>query len=403
MRAVVIDDSAFDLEVLAHQLTAMGFDDVRRMRDAGQALALLAEGGERFDVVLCDLQMPGVDGVQVLRALAEASCGSDVVLVSGEEPSVLKAAERLARARGLRVLGSLSKPVEPEDLRALLARKIVGAAAAPQSDRVTYGPDEVRRAIARGRIRCHCQPKVDLSTGALVGVEMLARWHHPEHGLVYPDRFVPVAEDHGFVGDLTRAVLHDALDEVHRWRAAGMRHTVAVNLSMDDLTDAGLPDVVQDALDAASVPAAALTLEVTERRLLHDVRTALDILTRLRLRRIELSIDDFGTGHSSLAQLRDLPFTELKIDRGFILGVAEDPNRAAIVSASLDLARSLSLRSVAEGVEDAADWHYLRAHGCDVAQGYFIARPMPPQDLAAWLAAWEDRRHALTRSPPSPH
>ena len=166
---------------------------------------------------------------------------------------------------------------------------------------------------------------------------------------------------------------------------------VAVNVSMDNLDQLDFPDFVVATAREMDVSLSSLVLEVTESRLMKDVRALLDILARLRLKHVDLSIDDFGTGHSSLAQLRDLPFNELKIDRGFVHGACRDTQLAAICDASLDIARKLGMRSVAEGVEDVDDWNFLRTHGCDIAQGYFIARPMPMTALADWLPEWERR------------
>ena len=395
MKILLIDDSAFDLDLLAHHLADLNATDVTCMLHAADALALLADGGERFDIVVCDLQMPGVDGIELVRALARTNYAGDLILATGEDASILRAAEGLARAHGLRLLGGLQKPVTHEALRDLLVRRGDGVATRLRADRTVYDPDDLRRAIAEDEIVCHCQPKVQLATGVIVGVEMLARWHHPDDGLVFPDQFIPAAEAHGLINDLTRAVLNDALAHARRWRQAGLEHSVAVNVSVDDLGRVDLPDVVAGALTQAGVPPSGLLLEVTESRLMQDARTVLDVLTRLRLKRIELSIDDFGTGHSSLAQLLGLPFTELKIDHVFVHGAHDDPQRATILDASLDMARRLGLRSVGEGVEDIDDWNYLRAHGCDFAQGFFIARPMPPAELTDWLPEWERRRREL--------
>ena len=171
---------------------------------------------------------------------------------------------------------------------------------------------------------------------------------------------------------------------------------MAVNISMDNMAALDFPDLVSQWAHEAGVDLSSVMLEVTESRLMKDVRAPLDILTRLRLRRVGLSIDDFGTGHSSLAQLRDIPFDELKLDRSFISGAAEDSALRAIVEATLAMARQLGMKSVAEGVETRADWDFLRALGCDVAQGYFIARPMSGTDVLGWRMGWEQRRPELT-------
>lgn len=395
MKILLIDDEAFALKLLVHQLAALGLRQVTPVAGGAEALALL-EGGARFDLILTDLQMPGMDGVEFVRALTQAGYDGELVLVSGEDRRILQTAEQLARAHGLRVLGHLNKPVAPERLAEVLAQHVEGMAQPrPPADGRRYGPEELRRAIAAGELVCHCQPKVSLADGALAGVEILVRWQHPEDGLVFPDRFISVAEEHGLIDDLTRSVLKDALRQTRAWFDAGREMHVAVNVSMDNLDTLDFPDFVVAAAREMDVSLSSLVLEVTESRLMKDARAPLDILARLRLKHIDLSIDDFGTGHSSLAQLRDLPFNELKIDRGFVHGACRDAQLAAMCEASLDIARKLGMRSVAEGVEDLDDWRFLRARGCDIAQGYFIARPMPMAALADWLPSWEARRREL--------
>jgi EAL domain-containing protein (putative c-di-GMP-specific phosphodiesterase class I) len=263
-----------------------------------------------------------------------------------------------------------------------------------------YAPAELERALAAGELVNHYQPKVALATGELVGVEVLVRWQHPTAGLVFPDEFIATTEEHGLIDELTRAVLAAALRQGRLWHDAGLDLQLAVNVSMDNLAALDFPDVVARLAGEAGVALSRVVLEVTESRLMKDLRAPLDILTRLRLKRIGLSIDDFGTGHSSLAQLRDIPFDELKLDRSFVNGASGDPALRAIVEATLQMARQLGMKSVAEGVEEPADWELLRTLGCDVAQGYLIARPMPGSELPAWWQAWQPRRVELTRSAP---
>jgi EAL domain-containing protein (putative c-di-GMP-specific phosphodiesterase class I) len=234
-----------------------------------------------------------------------------------------------------------------------------------------------------------------LGDGALIGVEALVRWQHPVDGLVYPGRFIAVAEAHSLIDGLTRAVLRQALAQSRRWRGTGLALRVAVNVSMDNLARLDFPEFVQSEILRHGVPPTDLLLEVTESRLMVDARASMDILTRLRLKQVGLSIDDFGTGHSSLAQLRDIPFDELKIDRGFVHGICDHATQRAIFTASLEMAHQLGMKVVAEGVEDRSHWDFVRAAGCDVAQGYFIARPMPADALAAWAVQWRHRFEAL--------
>jgi EAL domain-containing protein (putative c-di-GMP-specific phosphodiesterase class I) len=204
-----------------------------------------------------------------------------------------------------------------------------------------------------------------------------------------------VAESSGQIDALTRSVLSQAMGQARRWREAGMGLRVAVNVSMDNLARLDFPEFVLREAVHHGVPLTDLMLEVTESRLMRDARVPMDILTRLRLKHIGLSIDDFGTGHSSLAQLRDIPFDELKIDRGFVHGNRDQPTQRAIFAASLEMAHQLDMTAVAEGVEDRADWDFARAAGCDIAQGYFIGRPMPAEALPDWIRLWRKRSETL--------
>lgn len=398
MNMLLIDDDPFALRLLARQLDRLGHYQVTQCDRAPQALALLEEHPAAFDLLFCDLQMPDIDGVEFMRHLARIEFGGSVVLVSGEDGRIMQTVQRLALAHDIRMLGALSKPVSTDALRGLLEKAVTAIGKIPRTAAPIVAPDDLARGIAAGELVNHYQPKVDLESGELLGVEALVRWQHPQAGLVFPDRFIPTAEEHGLIDDLTRAVLVSALQQARQWQDGGLALQVAVNISMDNLAALDFPDVVVQLADEAGVALSGLVLEVTESRLMKDPRTPLDVLTRLRLKRAGLSIDDFGTGHSSLAQLRDLPFDELKLDRGFVNGAHNDTSKRAIVEATLSMARQLGIKSVAEGIEDRADWDFLRKLGCDVAQGYFIARPMPGAQVPVWRAGWEKRRLELGTS-----
>ena len=223
------------------------------------------------------------------------------------------------------------------------------------------------------------------------------RWNHPRDGLVFPDQFIAVAEANGLIDDLTRLVLVDALIQIRVWQDAGVMLHVAVNLSMDSLDSLDFLDTIVGIVEKSGVPPQMLELEVTESRLMEDLRTPLEILSRLRLKRIRLSIDDFGIGNSTLAQLRDLPFDELKIDQSFVHGAASNEKLRAMFDSSLRLARQLGMSVVAEGVEDQADWDLVCKAECDIAQGYFIAKPMPAAEMQAWVQSWDKTFHASNR------
>ncbi len=396
-RIFVVDDEPFQHHLLERMLQALAAPPVESF-DSGIAVLRRLQSIDTAAVLLViDLNMPGMDGIELIRHLAQSNFRGAVALASGADTRVLETATRLAQAWRLRTVGHLRKPLSSGELRDALERWRGSTASDPQRPKHSFSADDVRRAIDTGQIGLHYQPQVDLADGRVFGVEALARWQHPHHGLLAPDTFIAVAETHGLIDSLTDSVVQQALAQSAAWIAEfGRPVRIAVNVSMDNLSRLDFPDRVFAGLEDHRVPAAALTLEVTESRLMKDMRTALDTLARLRLRGVGLSIDDFGTGHSSLAQLRDLPFVELKVDRGFVHGGRSHATLRAILSASVDMARQLGMHVVAEGVEDQADWEFVKEAGCTGAQGWFIARPMPGDALGAWV---KDRASLATVPP----
>ncbi len=394
VKIALVDDEPFMLKLLGRMLENLGFTALTSHTSGRAALEACTAAGQP-DVILLDLNMPEMDGIEFVRHLVDRRYAGSLILVSGEDERMLQAASKLVETHQIRVLGHLHKPVQPAALAGMLAKWSPPVTGRQRATQTAYSAEAVQTAIANGELVNFYQPKVAVGSGAVVGVETLVRWQHPVDGLVFPDQFVGVAEAHGLIDDLTRAVLTAALAQARAWHDAGLALRVAVNLSMDNLLKLGFADFVAGLTARAGVAPAEIVLEVTESRLMTDLRTPLDILTRLRLKRFRLSIDDFGTGHSSLTQLRDLPFDELKIDRGFVHRAGTNATLRAIFAANLNMARQLGMEVVAEGVEDQDDWDFLRQAGCDLAQGYFIARPMSAASLPAWIAAWETRRHEL--------
>ena len=386
MRALLIDDEPFALKIVSRQLARLGVFDVSLCEQADEALQRVDAAPGDYDVIFCDLNMPGMDGVELVRHLAEHHFGGCVVLVSGEEDRILRTAADLARRRKLRLLGALRKPVALDDLQWML-----GEATRHVEARLSAGPKdpvdvkELCEALESGRIVNFYQPQVDIASGRVIGVETLVRLRHPAEGVIAPDRFIPVAEAHGLIEDVTLAVLEASLLQAKAWQGAGLPLRVAVNVSMECMRALDLPDTVARRMAELQLPPERLVLEVTESQLMKDPIALLDIGVRLRLKRIGLAIDDFGTGYSSLAQLRDVPFDELKIDRGFVHGASRDGDLLALLESNLLLARRLGIKVVAEGVECPNDYELLRQLGCNVAQGYLIARPMPADALTEWL------------------
>jgi len=245
--------------------------------------------------------------------------------------------------------------------------------------------EQLRAALDTDQLVLHHQPKLHLASRTVTGVEALVRWQHPTRGLLLPDSFLPLAEQSGLMRRLTLHVLRLALQQADAWRCAGLDLTVAVNLSASDLLDAQLPGQVELLLSALDLPASLLELEITETVLMADPARAHQVLHALRALGIRIAVDDYGTGYSSLSYLQDLPVDDLKLDRSFVMRSADDPRSAAIVSSTVGLAHALHLRIVAEGVESEAVLEQLTAVGCDLAQGYHLARPQPADQLTAWL------------------
>lgn len=395
MNTLLLDDDPFVLKLVSLQLRALRAPggtplDVIECQSAARALELLESGHRDIGLVICDLQMPDIDGVEVVRHLVRIGYRGAIVLISGEDQRTLLAAERLARSHKLRVLGAFRKPLVSAQFEAILAQSIPEPSETTPEEKY-YAPVEIETAIERGELINYYQPKVDMRSGRVTGMEALVRWMHPTDGLVMPYRFVPIAERYDLMDALTEAVISNAVAHSARWSRSGCDVNIAVNISLSNLRSLDFPDALARRAQAVGMSLDKLTLEVTEGQIMTEPRSQLDVLTRLRLKHVRLSIDDFGMGYSCMAQLRDLPFDELKIDRSFVHGAGVDPSLRAILEASLGLARQLGMTSVAEGIEDQADWDCVRSAGCDLAQGYFISRPMPESRVEAWKAEWESR------------
>ncbi len=389
---LVIDDEATLCDYVADIAQEEGFV-VHACSDPGGVATSLRTAS---DVIFLDLMMPGVDGVEVLRMAADAGCAARIVLMSGIDSRMLNTAQRFGISRGLDVCATVHKPVRAAELRALL-RTLSTGSSVPGTTAPRLSPalaeeitaEDLARGIAAGELVLHYQPQVALSDGRWEGIEALVRWQHPKFGLVMPNRFIQLAEREELALALTRAVVERALSDLRP--SAGevaFEGVLSLNLPAVALTDLELPNQMHALAGTRDWPDSRIQFELTETSAGSESPTALDILLRLRMSGFCLSIDDFGTGHSSLQRLRLLPFTELKIDIQFVRGLASDPVSAAIVRNSIALAHQLGIRTVAEGVEDAQAWRLLHEAGCDLAQGYFISRPVPLESLSRWKASW---------------
>jgi EAL domain-containing protein (putative c-di-GMP-specific phosphodiesterase class I) len=388
-KILVLDDDPFTLKLLINMLANLGCNSATVCDNGRIALEEIDSQNGHPDLILLDLNMPEMDGVEFVRRLADRHYSGDIILISGESERMLLTAVTLVQAHKIPVLGHLHKPITQEGLAALLEKWSPPSQGELRVAKKIYSADEVRIAIANGELVNYYQPKVMVATGRVMGVETLVRWRHPRDGMVLPGQFIGVAETHGLIDGLSRVVLAGALTQAKAWQEAGLVLQLAVNLSMNNLASLDFADFAAEQATAVGVPPQQIVLEVAENLIpAQDLCATLETLARLHLKRFRLSIDDFGIGHSSLSQLRDIPFDELKIDRSIVHGACADKSEQAKYDACLGMARQFGMEVVAEGVEDRDDWNFLHRTRCDLAQGYFIAQPMPATDLPGWMENW---------------
>jgi EAL domain-containing protein (putative c-di-GMP-specific phosphodiesterase class I)/FixJ family two-component response regulator len=393
LKVLIIDDQSHVRGWVRTVLKNAGVTQVSEASNGGEALAAVTHPGAWFDLILCDLRMPERDGIETIRAFASLGLESSIAIMSVEEERVIETAGMLAQVQGLRLLGTVAKPLTNEKLDALFVK--MREVSPRRSAETKMAPEaDLTNAFIRQELTLVYQPKIWMRTGKFAGVESLVRWKHPALGLFQPNSFVPLMEgSDDLSASLTDFSLRESIACVGRWREAGRELRVAINVSARAFDRLDLPERVNAICLEHRVEPECITLELTETYVARDAVRLVDVAARLRLKGFSLSIDDFGTGQSGLSKLQKLPFNELKIDRQFVNGCSQSATQRSVVEASLALARSLKMVSVAEGVQHRPDWDLLNQLGCDVMQGYFIARPMSEEGLEAWAMQWTLREH----------
>ena len=391
LRILLVDDDDFMLDVVVETMLQLGIENLSRAGSGTEALTRIEAAPEPFELVISDLDMPGMDGVEFVRHLSALNFEGGIILLSGAGARLLDTVGNLLKVHKLNFLGALEKPINEALLLALLM-KLDHTAPKKRawSPLQMLSPDEVRAGLKAGCVEPFFQPKVALAGRRMGGAECLLRWRHPQRGLVPPVAVIPVAEAHGLIDELTLEIFTRAMSHLGEWTRQGHVLKVSVNVAMDNLKRLDLPDVLVGIARQAGVDPRQVVLEITESRLMNDLATSLEVITRLRLRGFGLSIDDFGTGYSSMEKLKQMPFTELKVDRAFVHGAADDPVARAILESSVSLGHALGMQVVAEGAETLADLDMVAAVGCDEVQGYVVAKPMPAGELIDWKTGWEE-------------
>jgi EAL domain-containing protein (putative c-di-GMP-specific phosphodiesterase class I)/FixJ family two-component response regulator len=398
--ALVVEDDGFQRRTVARMLRALGAREVREASNGNEALASM-RSSPPVDLIVCDLDMPEMDGMEFMRHLGHAKSETSVVISSAKDRPLVASVEKMALAYGVRLLGLIEKPVTLLGLEDLISKY---RSTAPQAKRMSggepsYALEQILHGVQEGQFVPFYQPKVSLATGQLLGMEALARWRHPEHGLVAPSAFVSVLELSGNINELTLRMLEEAAGACRRVHERGFELTVSVNISHVSLTDTTMADRMTQIVRSTGLDPCYMTLEITETAAMTQVAPALENLARLRMRGFGLSVDDYGTGFASLQQLMRIPFTELKIDQIFVTGCGTNAGSRIIIESSVEMAHNLGMTSVAEGVESQSDWNVVNQARCDLAQGYFIAKPL---DETRFLEFCSSRRPAVGTVAPSP-
>jgi EAL domain-containing protein (putative c-di-GMP-specific phosphodiesterase class I) len=383
-KLLVIDDQPDLCEFISEAATGLGFESLAVTEPDAFRRAV-----QDFQptVVVLDLQMPGADGIELLRYLGERGSKAQVLVASGMDQRVLATAQQIGKAQGLTMLGALQKPILLADLEVMLRQCL--RADSP------INPAVLTAALDAQEIQVHYQPKatrVGPNRWIVEGVEALARWHHPSLGFISPARFIPLAEKNGLIRRLTEQVLEMSLAQCRIWDAAGLQLSVAVNLSPQLLNDLAFPDQVARMAAQVGADPRRIIFEVTESAAMFDPGTTMDVLTRMRVKNFGLSIDDFGTGYSSLKQLYLMPFSELKIDTSFVRDIFAHEDARTMVETMVLLAHKLRLTCCAEGVESQEILDFLDSVECDRAQGYYIGRPMPGDALERAVREWNAKQ-----------
>lgn len=383
-RALLVDDDPVFRTLAEDLFLDAGVTEIATAKDGAAAIDQLAFGLEP-DLLVCDLNMPAHDGVSLIRTLAERKFPGKVLIVSGEDELVIHAVVKLARMQGLEILGSIRKPLTPETLGAVLARPGEPFHETVKQSHSPADEDRLEHAITHGGLQPFFQAKVTMRDRRIAGAEALARIAVTSSEVVNPVPYIELAERNGRIDEFTFVLAGIVARRVRGFYLGIRPMPVSINISPLSLKRLDFPDQLARTVEAAGLPCSQVTLEVTETRLLDYGPEALDVFARLRIKGFGLSIDDFGTGASNIDRLQMYPFNELKIDQSFTRNALTDSFARASVEMSVRLAKEMGLKVVAEGVETAEMWSFLADLGIDEAQGYLMAKPMPPTEFAGLL------------------
>jgi EAL domain-containing protein (putative c-di-GMP-specific phosphodiesterase class I)/CheY-like chemotaxis protein len=389
LRFLVVEDHGFQRWTLGNHLKQLGATTVFFAADGKEALEIFSSASPAIDVIVTDLNMPGMDGMAFVRHLGELRVPVSIVVVSSHDRALLSSVSTMVRAYGVTLLDAIEKPVTSRKLEAAIKRYTpLDHAAGAVPPTIAFNPAEIESGMRLGEFEPFFQAKVDLKTGELRGAEALARWRHPERGLVLPGAFIPSLEASRRIDEFTEWMLQHAAKCCRQWRTAGIAASVSVNVSVVSLGDVGIAERYLESVRGQGLEPRDVILEITESAAVSDLAKVLENLSRLRMIGFGLALDDYGMGYSSMEQLTQIPFTELKIDQSFVRAALTQASSRAILESSLEMADKLKIVAVAEGVETLDQAVLLGQLGCAMGQGLFIARPMAEADFLQWSKAY---------------
>jgi EAL domain-containing protein (putative c-di-GMP-specific phosphodiesterase class I)/CheY-like chemotaxis protein len=386
LNLLVVEDDDFQRHMVLKMLRSLGASSVSAAGNGKHALQVIRNQADHpMNVALCDLNMPEMDGMEFLRHLSQEQHNISIIITSALDSKLLASVARMARMYGIKLLGVIQKPITPAKIQELLSKYEFTENKWHQPVATeNYPLEEILHGIMTRQFEPFLQPQVDMNTGRVVGAEALARWIHPEHGTVGPYAFIPALEQNGHIDELTFLMLERSAAACRKLNEQCHPVTISVNLSLISLEDPQLAKKITEIVRKAGIDPSQIVLEITETIAMTDGAHALENLVRLCMNGFSLSIDDYGTGYSNLQQLTRVAFSELKIDQSFVTNCADNEGLRIVVESSIDMARKLRVKSVAEGVETRQDWDMMRSMGCNTAQGYYIAKPMDLSSFGAF-------------------
>ena len=386
LNVLLIDDDPLILNLLSRFLNNLGIRRIATAGNGSEGLVAVDTNDQLYDVILCDLNMPEMDGIHFLHRLADRNFTGGLAFLSGEDERMLETSFELANSLNLNCIGTISKPrLHQDTLLTILKKYGPPDTPHPKTRPSLISEEEFLNGLETGAVDLYYQPKVMIDSGKVSGVEALARWKQNHNGVLAPASFIPVAEATGKMNELTYIVYKKAMAQMSDWRKQGLELDISINVSVNTFTLPEFPAFLINTAHDHAVEYGKIILEITESEAMADAMKCLETLMQLRMKRFGLSIDDFGTGHSSLTKLKQIPFTELKIDQSFVINAEKNSSSRSILESTVDLARKFKMKIVAEGVETKEDWDLVKTMGCDYAQGYYCARPMPNNALLDYV------------------